>query len=115
MIQWYVPLLPLLLRHANAHTPYATRAQGHDALVFSCNHHFPRRRFFDTVLPKFETLVRSFPVPIPSTIALIVDDYHHKLISQVCPVCLYRTLKREQETLAKGLDKKVVQLQSWEL
>jgi hypothetical protein len=87
-----------------------------DTLVFSCNHHFARRRFFDTMLPKFETLTRSFPVPIPTTVALIIEDYHHKVIGQLCPVCVYRTLKREQESLIKAIDpKRSIQLSPWEL
>jgi hypothetical protein len=49
-----------------------------ELLVFSCdkNHIWTRQVFFETILPKFKTLIASLPVDLSITAQFLLAEYH---------------------------------------
>jgi len=61
-------------------------------VVFTCGHSFPKKLFFETILPEFKLRVLQFPIPIPTSLNLILSEYHQPFMNAACPKCVYNFL-----------------------
>jgi hypothetical protein len=93
-------------RHENPHINQESSTS--DAVVFTCNHQFPRVYFRDNILPEFQQRMSELLVPLVNTTKTLVTHYKksetHLLAA--CPVCLYNSLRSEQ--LEKASDANTV-------
>eukprot|EP01132_Coremiostelium_polycephalum_P004737 gene4737-5913_t len=62
-------------------------------IAFTCNHFFPKRVYYGTILPEFKLEAQKLLVPGSETLKYILDEYNQKTISLSCPVCLFHSLR----------------------
>jgi hypothetical protein len=77
---------------------------------FTCGHVFPKRGFYEHLLLEFQAQVEAMPIAIPTTLKLILADYHQKLINLACPYCVYQALRQEQLKVKPN-----VKIQEWKM
>lgn len=82
--------------------PAGRNVDDQELLVFSCdkNHIWTRQVFFETILPKFKTLIASLPVDLSITAQFLLAEYHLKTMRVACPLCVFNTLAAEQNAHA---------------
>jgi len=81
-----------------------------DALAFTCGHAYPRRFFFERVLPQFQQRMHELSAvagsTTPLTLRTLLADYRQaQLIGMACPRCVYNS----------SLPPRHAQLRPWEL
>ena len=57
---------------------------------------FPRRKFFDAVIPEFKKRFEALPIPLPVSARILAQDYLQQRTASACPTCLFASVRREQ-------------------
>ncbi|KAL6076588.1 negative regulation of SNARE complex assembly, variant 2 [Balamuthia mandrillaris] len=77
----------------------ASAEEDGEVVAFTCDkaHSFPRKTFFERVLPNFKSLLAAFPkeAALPLTSEALQAEYQQRIIRLACPICLYNTLHFE--------------------
>jgi hypothetical protein len=63
-----------------------------DLVAFSCGHVFQREGFYEVVLQEFKARMDTLSPLTPVSTALLVHEYHRKVIGLACPHCLHNSL-----------------------
>ncbi|KAG8181594.1 hypothetical protein JTE90_013556 [Oedothorax gibbosus] len=70
-------------------------ANGYDAVLFSCGHHFTYPNFQTNVLPQFMESTHSLLNSKPHTIKLLLSEYDENVITAACPKCVVAEISNE--------------------